>query len=49
MPETDAAVDTFLDEAETVYAEYENGYMDADAALSLLETHIDELREATCE
>ena len=49
MSESDAAVETFLDEVETVYAEYENGYMDADAALSLLETHIDELREATRE
>lgn len=49
MSESDAAVETFLGEAETVYAEYENGYMDADAALSLLETHIDELREATRE
>jgi hypothetical protein len=42
----DDAVETFLDEADTVYGEYEQGYMDADAALSLLETHIEELRSA---
>lgn len=45
MSDDEQAVDRFLEAAETVYAEYENGYMDADAALSLLETHIEELRE----
>jgi hypothetical protein len=47
MAETDDAVATFLRDAEKVYSEYENGYMDADAALSLLETHIGNLREET--
>lgn len=39
------AVDEFLDAADKVYGEYEQGYMDADAALSLLETRIETLRE----
>lgn len=49
MSDTDAAVETFLAESSKVYSEYENGYMDADAALSLLETHIEELRESVDE
>lgn len=40
------AVETFLSDAESVYREYEQGYMDADAALSTLETHVDSLQEA---
>lgn len=47
MAETDDAVETFLREADKVYSEYEDGYMDADAALSLLDTRIEELREAS--
>lgn len=43
----DDAVAEFLDETNKVYGEYEQGYMDADAALSLLETRIGELKEAT--
>jgi hypothetical protein len=38
-------VETFLSDSRTVLREYEQGYMDADAALSVLEGHIDELRE----
>jgi hypothetical protein len=45
----DDAVDEFLDAANDVYSEYEQGYMDADAALSLLETRIETLREAAQE
>lgn len=41
--ELEAAVATFLDDAETVLGEYDQGYMDADAALSLLRDHIDDL------
>jgi len=37
-------VTEFLDAADEVYGEYEQGYMDADAALSLLETRIETLR-----
>ncbi|MEZ3144346.1 hypothetical protein [Halobaculum sp. MBLA0143] len=47
MTQTDEAVETFLAEADTVYGEYEQGYMDADAALSRLESALSELRETT--
>lgn len=46
MSNLEDAVDAFLDDADTVYGEYEQGYMDADVALDLLEDHIDELRTA---
>jgi hypothetical protein len=45
--ETDRAVAAFLDEADAVYGEYEQGYMDADAALSRLDAAISELRQAS--
>lgn len=44
MSDDDQPIEQFLDEAETVYGEYENGYVDADVALSQLEGHIEELR-----
>lgn len=44
-----AAVESFLDEAETVFAEYDQGYMDADAALSRLRRGVEELESATGE
>ena len=43
--ELESAVETFLDDADTVFGEYEQGYMDADAALGLLEAHIEDLRD----
>lgn len=45
-PDLDAAVARFLDGAATVYGEYDQGYMDADAALAALERHVDDLRAA---
>jgi hypothetical protein len=39
------AVEEFLSDADTVLGEYHQGYMDADAALSILEGHVDDLRE----
>jgi hypothetical protein len=45
--DTDDAVEEFLAGADDVYGQYEQGYMDADAALSLLESRIDTLRERT--
>ena len=39
------AVETFLDEAERAFGEYDDGYMDADAALELLGDHVSELRD----
>lgn len=40
------AVETFLDAADTTFEEYEKGYMHADAAVDVLESHVDALREA---
>lgn len=45
MSDDERAVERFLDAAETVYDEYEKGYVNADVALSQLEGHIEELRE----
>jgi hypothetical protein len=45
----DAAVDEFLTEADTVFDEYEQGYMDADSAVSRLDAAITELRRAADE
>ena len=39
------AVKEFLSETDTVYNEYDRGYMDADAALSRVEKHVETLRE----
>ncbi len=44
--ELEAAVESVLAEADTVFGEYEQGYMDADAALSRIEAVLPELREA---
>ena len=40
------AVEAFLTEADTVFEEYDQGYMDADAALSRIDAALPELREA---
>lgn len=45
----DDEVAQFLDGADSVYDEYEQGYVDADAALSMLEAHIESLREVAGE
>jgi hypothetical protein len=39
------AVETFVEEAESVYDEYDEGYLDPDAALSRLGDHIADLRD----
>ncbi|WP_254274000.1 hypothetical protein [Haloarcula marina] len=44
--ELDAAVSTFLSEADATFEEYERGYTDADATLRRLEVAIDSLRSA---
>lgn len=44
--ELEEAVETFLHEAEEVMGEYDQGYMDADAALGLLTDHIEDLEDA---
>ncbi|QLG62374.1 hypothetical protein [Halorarum salinum] len=45
----DEAVEAFLAEADDVLGEYEQGYMDADAALSRLSNAVEDLRDATVE
>lgn len=45
MSDLEDAIADFLEGADAVYHEYERGYMDADAALSVLEGHVDDLRE----
>jgi hypothetical protein len=44
-PDLDAAVADFLDATERVYDEYDDGYVDADAALSRLGDHVSTLRD----
>jgi hypothetical protein len=39
------AVDEFLDRAESVFHDYDEGYVDPDAALSRLGDHVSELRD----
>lgn len=45
MTELEDSVEEFLADAEYVLSEYEQGYMNADAALSVLEGHIEDLDE----
>jgi hypothetical protein len=40
-------IEAFLEKADTVYEEYDQGYADADATLRQLRRHIEELRETT--
>ena len=47
MTDLEDAVAEFLSEADTVYSEYDNGYMNADVALDRLENSIETLREQT--
>lgn len=46
MTDTDEAVEEFLRNAESVYGEYDQGYVDADASLRQLRRHIEDLRGA---
>lgn len=41
-----AAVEEFLDETESALDDYDQGYADADATLSVVRTRIDELAAA---
>lgn len=45
MTDLEDAVSEFLSEANTIYGEYDRGYMNADVALDRLESEIEELRE----
>ncbi|WP_266077245.1 hypothetical protein [Haladaptatus caseinilyticus] len=40
----DVDLEQFFRDVDKVYSEYENGYMDADAALSVLDDHLETLR-----
>lgn len=40
------AVERFLDGTDAALAEYDQGYVDADATVSVIRTHVDELRDA---
>lgn len=44
MTDADERIETFLDDVDTVFGEYDEGYMDADAALRRLRGRIEELR-----
>jgi hypothetical protein len=46
MDDTETAVETFIEQADAVFEDYENGYTDPDAALATLESHVESLREA---
>jgi hypothetical protein len=41
-----AAVASFLDAVDRTLGEYDQGYMDADAALALVRAHVDDLRRS---
>jgi hypothetical protein len=41
-----AAVESFVDDVELALHEYEEGYADADATLSVVESHLDDLQAA---
>jgi len=45
MSDLEDAVDEFLRETDTVFSEYEQGYMNADVALERIENHIETLRD----
>lgn len=45
MTDLEDAVKEFLQEADTVYREYDKGYMNADVALDRLENQVETLRE----
>ncbi|MFB6178184.1 MAG: hypothetical protein ABEI77_00490 [Halorientalis sp.] len=47
MTDSDDPIRAFISEAKTIYGEYDEGYMDADAALRRLRTEIDDLDAAT--
>lgn len=46
MSDLEPAVREFLEDAETVFDEYEQGYVDADVALQRLTNHVDNLEAA---
>lgn len=45
MTDHEDAIETFLNAADTALAEYDQGYEDADATLTVVRDHIEDLRE----
>lgn len=45
MTDHEDAIETFLERTDTALEEYDQGYADADATLSLVRTHVEDLRE----
>jgi hypothetical protein len=43
------AVERFLDGADAAFDEYDQGYVDADATVSVLRSHVGDLRDAVDE
>jgi hypothetical protein len=47
MSEDAEPVERFLSAVDTVYGEYDQGYMDADVALARIRDHVEDLEAAT--
>jgi hypothetical protein len=45
MTDHETAIEEFLDATDTALEEYDQGYVDADATLQVVRSHVDELRE----
>jgi hypothetical protein len=45
MTDHETAIEAFLEATDTALEEYDQGYVDADATLSVVRSHIGELRE----
>lgn len=45
MSDLEPAVRAFVESADAVYEDYDQGYVDADVALSVLEGHVEDLRD----
>ena len=46
MNDIEAAVDEFFDEYDAAREDYDRGYVDADATLRLVDSHVEDLRDA---
>lgn len=45
MSDAEAAIEDFLAQTDTALEEYDRGYTDADATLSVIRNHMDDLRD----
>lgn len=46
MTDSEPPLDQFLDDVDAALEEYDKGYVDADATLRLVRSHVEDLREA---